>query len=177
MNVNLSNQIKNQASRFQRGAVFTYILASLLAIATLGAAISTLNDKAASVERSKSVRDTLRNDITTVRDQILLCRTLYPSSGMPVGVAVSVASLDCPGVPTVNKNLWSSINGQVPPKSIAGLNGWTYTNDATGVFILNVVSNTSDTQTLSIANKLASKLSPQSEWINGNTIKYWVLKY
>lgn len=177
MNVNLSNQIKNQASRFQRGAVFTYILASLLAIATLGAAISTLNDKAASVERSKSVRDTLRNDITTVRDQILLCRTLYPSSGMPVGVAVSVASLDCPGVPTVNKNLWSSINGQVPPKSISGLNGWTYTNDATGVFIQNTASSATDTQTLSIMNHIASKLSPQAEWVNSDTIKYWVLKY
>lgn len=180
MSVNFSDQantINSQASRYQRGAVFTYILASLLAIGALGAAMSALNDKAVSAERAQFVRESLRNDIVTVRDQILLCRTLYPSAGMPVGINVSVSTLDCPGVPTANKNLWTSINGQIPPKNISGMNGWFYTNDATGIFIQNAVSSSSDTQTISLANKVATKLSPQADWVGGNTLKYWVLKY
>lgn len=112
------------------------------------------------------------------------CALLYPSgdngtgfnAAYPAGaITTSISTLDCPGYPYTNKNIWNGVNGVFQPRDLTGWNVWTYTNDSTGIYIiLSIGAGVEDSAY--IMQRVAKEFAVSEVETDPTYIKIWIKK-
>lgn len=168
--------------RSQAGFIAGYAIAGITLISIVGFGMTHMTRSSATKAYIFNTSKKLQAQISTIHGALTTCALMYPSGdngtafhkAFPAGTGVPVLDLNCPGSPHTNKNLWTGRNGQVPPLIPTGMTAWTYTNDATGIFITTTTNGDADIAKAisSVTNKyVATQIS-----FSDSVLKYWILK-
>lgn len=175
----------NRSLRKQRGSAIAYAMSAVILISLVTAAMLQSHvGQGKSIKVSKNINE-LSSQINLIRQQLILCATLYPDGNngvlnstpaFPGGTASTVSTLDCPGSPLSNKNLWTGKYGVFLPRQAPLFNDWTYTNDATGVYV-QTSAKTSDIYSQKVVSQISATFSSAVvETPTSTSLKVWVLK-
>lgn len=166
----------------QRGFFVGYILfgIALISIAMTGLAMMT-RDAGQRAYLHKVAGEVVKQ-VQVVRNVVAQCAMLHPTGDngtgfapkFPGGSSVAVSTLECPGAPYANKNLWTGRDGVHLPLTPTGFTGWNYTNDAAGIKI-ELTSSGGMVHNQVLANA-ATKFASTEVAIAGNVFTYWIVK-
>jgi hypothetical protein len=127
----------------QSGLAFAYILAILTLAIALATAFSRLNRGTAQAQSNQVNYSKLLDQISLIRNRIVLCTISYPSGDNGSGSRISypstpasklVSDLTCPGQSGFN-NLWVGTGGLTLPSPPIAYGPWMYANDAVSMRI------------------------------------------
>lgn len=166
----------------QAGFALGYLLLFVALFALISASVIQANQRNSRMPAIHAAADKIVQQGEYIRGHLATCAILYPLGdngtgfhlAYPGGSGVATSTIECPGNPSANKNLWTGIDGNFLPANITGFGSWIYTNDATGVKL--TLTSTGEADYNIAASMAAAKYVATEAGQAGNVFTLWVIK-